>query len=102
MKVLGGSTRPRRFSCLARRSWHRPRSVSLVLLGTIDWQISGVVGMERASGRGAGRTRRFLEQTQTTKSVPPHALSPTDRELQAPRLRELLGLPQWLLSPATR
>jgi len=35
MKALGGCTRSRRFSCLARRRWHRPRSavLSLVLLG---------------------------------------------------------------------
>jgi len=35
MKPLGSCTRPRRFLCLARRRWHRPRSavLSLVLLG---------------------------------------------------------------------
>jgi hypothetical protein len=35
MKGLGGCTRSRRFSCLARRRWHRRRSavLSLVLLG---------------------------------------------------------------------
>jgi hypothetical protein len=35
MKALGGCTQSRRFSCLARRRWHRPRSavLSLLLLG---------------------------------------------------------------------
>src|SRR6516164_6623133 len=35
MKASGGCTRSRRFSCLARRRWHRPRSavLSLLLLG---------------------------------------------------------------------
>ena len=35
MKPLGSCTRPRRFLCLARRRWHRPRSamLSLALLG---------------------------------------------------------------------
>jgi hypothetical protein len=35
MKDSGGCTRSRRFSCLARRRWHRPRSavMSLLLLG---------------------------------------------------------------------
>ena len=35
MKASGGCTWSRRFSCLARRRWHRPRSavLSLLLLG---------------------------------------------------------------------
>jgi len=35
MKALDGCTRSRRFSCLARRRWHRPRSavLSLMMLG---------------------------------------------------------------------
>ena len=35
MKASGGCTRSRRFSCLPRGRWHRPRSavLSLVLLG---------------------------------------------------------------------